>query len=117
MAAVVLVAAACGGTGATASPTQAAQVVPVQEADFKITPATLNLTGSRFTFAVNSAGPTPHNFNIRDSGGATLAATKDLHTGDSDAVTVTLPAGTYTYFCAFPGHESLGMHGTLVVTR
>jgi uncharacterized cupredoxin-like copper-binding protein len=120
MAAVVVVATACGGTGAgataNATPTSAAQAVAVQEADFKITPATLALTGSTFTFNVTSAGPTPHNFNIRNDSG-TLASTKDLRTGGSDTVTVTLTPGTYTFFCAFPGHESLGMHGTLTVTQ
>lgn len=75
----------------------------------------MTLAGSTFTFTVTSAGPTPHNFNIRNETG-TLAATVHLRTGDSDTVTATLPAGTYTYFCAFPGHESLGMHDTLTVT-
>jgi uncharacterized cupredoxin-like copper-binding protein len=117
MAAFVVLVTACGGAGATATPTSAAQAVPVQEADFKITPATLSLTGSTFTFNVTSTGPTIHNFNIRDSAGATLTSTKDLHTGESDAVTVTLAPGTYQFFCEEPGHESLGMHGTLTVTQ
>jgi plastocyanin len=30
-------------------------------------------------------------------------------------ITFTAPAGTYTYYCAIPGHEMLGMRGTLVV--
>ncbi|MDQ1374638.1 MAG: hypothetical protein QOJ09_1976 [Actinomycetota bacterium] len=31
-------------------------------------------------------------------------------------VTFTAPAGTYTYYCAIPGHRALGMEGTLTVT-
>jgi plastocyanin len=117
MAAFVVLVTACGGAGATATPTSAAQAVPVQEADFKITPATLSLTGSTFTFNVTSTGPTIHNFNIRDSAGATVTSTKDLHAGESDAVTLTMAPGTYQIFSEEPGHDSLGKHGTLTVTQ
>ena len=63
-----------------------------------------------------ATGPTPHNFNVRDASGTVLLSTKDLHAGDSTSVSGQLAPGTYTFFCAFPGHESLGMHGTLTVT-
>jgi plastocyanin len=112
LAAATVLFVACTG-GATSSPTPVS--VNVQVADFKITPATIAVTGTTFSFDVRSQGPTPHNFNIRDDSG-TLASTVDLHTGDSDTIGATLAPGTYTYFCAFPGHESLGMHGTLTVT-
>lgn len=103
---------ACG-TGTTSTPTPIA--VGVQLADFRIQPATTTLNGSTFTFEVTSSGPTPHNFNIRNESGR-IASSMDLSTGESDTVTTTLAPGTYTYYCAFPGHESLGMRGTLTVS-
>jgi uncharacterized cupredoxin-like copper-binding protein len=83
--------------------------------DFEIVPDTTTVP-SNVTFSVHSDGPTPHNFNLRDSSGNVVVSSKDLRKGDSDTVVGQLPAGTYTFFCAFPGHESLGMHGTLTVT-
>lgn len=35
--------------------------------------------------------------------------------GDTDTGTITLPAGTYIYFCDVEGHRSAGMEGTLTV--
>jgi uncharacterized cupredoxin-like copper-binding protein len=105
---------ACGGAS-TATPTAAAVAVGVQLADFKITLASTTLSGSSFTFEVSSSGPTPHNFNIRDDEGRIYGST-DLSTGESDTVAATLAPGTYTFYCAFPGHESLGMKGTLTVS-
>ncbi len=44
-----------------------------------------------------------------------LAATKLLGAGESDTITVTLPAGTYDYICTFPAHAMVGMHGVITV--
>jgi plastocyanin len=123
--------AACAGPNATKTPTGAptsapaatpagslaasATAVDVTLQDFKIVPATTLVPGN-VTFNVHSNGPTPHNFNLRDASGAVVLSSKDLHTGDSDVVSGQLAPGTYTFFCAFPGHESLGMHGTLTVS-
>jgi plastocyanin len=101
---------------ATSTPATAPTPVPVQLADFKITLDPTTLSGSTFAFGVTSSGPTPHNFNIRDDSGR-IAGSMDLSTGESDTVIATLAPGSYTFYCAFPGHESLGMHGTLTVSR
>lgn len=100
---------------ATPTPAPAAVAVAVELADFKITLDSTTLSGSTFAFEVTSAGPTPHNFNIRDDSG-TVAGSMDLSTGETDTVTASLAPGSYTFYCAFPGHESLGMHGTLTVS-
>ena len=83
--------------------------------DFKIVPA-LTTVPSNVVFNVHSTGPTPHNFNVRDASGKVVLSSHDLRAGDSETVAGQLAPGTYTFFCAFPGHESLGMHGTLTVT-
>ncbi len=122
---VIGLAAACAGPASTTQPPAATTqpsagaaspvAVAVTEQDFKILPATMTVT-SNVEFDVHSDGPTPHNFNVRDASGTVLLSTKDLRAGDSASVTGQLPPGTYTFFCAFAGHESLGMHGTLTVT-
>jgi uncharacterized cupredoxin-like copper-binding protein len=35
--------------------------------------------------------------------------------GESVTESVTVPAGTYTFYCSIPGHRSSGMEGTLTV--
>jgi plastocyanin len=69
------------------------------------------------SLAVTNAGPTIHNLAIRSSGGAILGTTKDLKPGTSETLTADIPAGTYAIICTLPGHESLGLKGTLTVTR
>ena len=36
--------------------------------------------------------------------------------GGTSTDTLTLKAGTYTFYCPVPGHEAAGMKGTLTVT-
>jgi plastocyanin len=92
--------------------------IVVTLADFMITPATIDAVGSVVTFDVNNQGPTPHNFTVRDSTGTILGATPNLSTGQGQELMVTFPGpGTYIVFCSLPGHESLGVKGTLVVTE
>ena len=122
-AAALLLLAACASPGSTAAPTAssapasaaAPTAVAVTLMDFKITPATTTVSGN-VEFDVHSDGPTPHNFTIRDASNNVVLHSKDLRAGESDTVSGQLTPGTYTFFCAFPGHESLGMHGTLTVT-
>ena len=35
--------------------------------------------------------------------------------GDTETLTLNLPAGTYTFYCNVPGHRAAGMEGTLTV--
>jgi plastocyanin len=100
---------------ASAQPSTAGTELAVTLRDFEIDPDTLTAAGT-VTFAVTSEGPTPHNFTIRDANDVVVAHSVDLRTGDSDTVEADLAPGEYTFFCAFAGHESLGMHGTLTVT-
>ena len=66
---------------------------------------------------VTNTGPTVHNVAIRDDAGAALGTTADLREGESETLVVDLPAGSYILFCSLPGHESLGIKGTLTVTE
>ena len=90
--------------------------------DFSITPTKISVPAGSFTLFVTNDGKTPHNFTIRSPHGPVGASTKivahtrDLNPGQSDVVVATLPAGEYTFYCAFAGHEQLGMAGDFSVT-
>lgn len=128
LAALALLALSGGAMAQDASPTastapassgplaSAVAAIPVTLADFSIMPGDLQVTGTTVSFEVVNDGPTPHNLAIRDEAGTILGTTADLSQGARATLTVTLPAaGTYVTFCTLPGHESLGVKGTLTV--
>ena len=82
--------------------------------DFTLDPIDLKVSGT-FALAVTNEGPTLHNITIRAEDGTVLVGTKDLREGQSEVLTVDLQPGTYTTFCSLPGHESLGIVGSLTV--
>lgn len=128
--------AACGGSGTSTAPTTgsassttpveslapssapsaAAEGTPVIVKDFTLDPLDVAVAGA-VSLAVTNAGPTVHNVAIRDDAGALLGTTADLKSGEAETLTVDLPAGAYVLFCSLPGHESLGIKGTLTVTE
>ena len=87
---------------------------PIVVKDFTIDPKDVTAAGT-VSLAVTNAGPTVHNLSIRGTGDEVVGKTRDLKAGESETLTVELPAGTYVLFCSLPGHESLGMKGTLTV--
>lgn len=109
-----LLATACASP--LAQPTTTPTPSSVLLLDFKIEPSSLVSDGA-LLIAVTSDGPTPHNLTIRDADEAIRAQSADLSAGQSDTIDVELEPGSYTIFCAFPGHESLGMRATLTVTN
>ena len=129
---LALALAACGGSGTSAAPTTgaagpaavassapsaaAAEGTPVIVKDFTLVPLDVAVAGA-VSLAVTNEGPTVHNVAIRDDAGSVLGTTADLREGEAETLTVDLPAGTYVLFCSLPGHESLGIKGTLTVTE
>ena len=103
-------------SASAASSAAATNATPITVKDFSLDPNTLAVRGT-VSLAVTNAGPTVHNVTIRDSSGKVLGSTADLKPGEAATLTVDLPAGTYTMFCSLPGHESLGVKGTLTVTK
>ncbi len=123
--------AACGSGAATQTPgassatgpsqtgpaaSASADSTPITVRDFALDPKDVTVQGP-VSLAVTNAGPTIHNVSIRDASGKVVAATKDLKTGGTETLGVDLPAGSYVLFCSLPGHESLGIKGTLTVTK
>ena len=115
-----LLLAACGTAegGATGSPSApAAAATELIVRDMTIDPGELSLPAGEIALAVTNEGPTPHNVRIRDANGDVLFGTSDLRRDESETTTGTLEAGEYTMFCSLPGHESLGVVGTLTITE
>ena len=111
---LALTIAACGTSGGTSAPGVAG--TPIHVLDFKLNPATVSTSGGSVSLAVTNDGPTIHNVTIRDAAGTVIAATKDLRAGESETLSTKIAPGTYVLFCSLPGHESLGVKGTLTVT-
>jgi plastocyanin len=66
------------------------------------------------TIDFDNKQPLQHDVAVEDSSGKELGAT-DLVSSGTASTTVTLQAGTYTFFCTVPGHRDAGMEGTLTV--
>jgi len=84
--------------------------------DFKLDPATITVKGTVLSLAVTNNGPTIHNVTIRQGSGPELFGTADLKAGGSETLVHAIAPGTYVLYCDLPGHESLGIVGTLTVT-
>lgn len=61
-------------------------------------------------FATSAISAPEH---IPANNSALVAHTKLLGPGESDTIEFTVPAGTYTYICSFPGHY-MSMTGVLI---
>lgn len=114
---------ACGGSaGATGNPSgnpavsaPASSAATVKLVDFSLSPSSVSVPAGASIQVVN-AGQSTHNLWIRDASGKTLARTPELKPGATAMLSVPANAGSYTIYCQEPGHESLGMRGTLSVT-
>ena len=112
-------AAAPATAAATAAPRPTAPdgAIKVSLTDFAITPSTLSAKAGSVVFFVSNDGKTPHNLSLFDAGKKDAGHSPDLNPGQAAVLTVTLAAGTYHLDCSLPGHESLGMSGTLTVSQ
>jgi nitrite reductase (NO-forming) len=83
-----------------------------QTEDFKFAQNELHvLAGSEVKLGLLNTNISPHSFDIDEL---------DLHiampANDSAETTLTITQpGTYTFYCAIPGHREVGMVGSLIV--
>jgi plastocyanin len=124
LAALAVVAVAGCGNAGTGSATPVApatagspstMTTPLTERDFRFDQPSVSIP-SGTALEVTNAGPTVHNVAIETTSGAVLATTRDLKPGTSEVLPLALPAATYKMICSLPGHESLGLKGTLTIT-
>lgn len=107
--------AACGGGGNGGS--QPAGSFKVTMTEYKFDPSTVNASSGKVVFFLVNGGSVAHDLIIRDSNNNRVAGSELISAGDTSVFTVdNIAAGTYTYFCDQPGHESSGMKGTLTIT-
>ncbi len=124
--ALLLVAAACTGDGGGSTDggggesggEQAAgsTTFEVTLTDFAIAPDLIEAApGEALVFNVSNDGNSPHTFAVDTGGG--VEATRELQAGESETLEVAaLQAGDYKISCTIPGHEDLGMVGSLAVS-
>ncbi len=99
-------------TPAAAAGANSADSVEISMVDLAFEPSDLTIAADTdATIVLTNNGAAPHNFYFDDL---------DIHSGtlssgDTETLTVNLPAGTYTFYCNVPGHKQAGMVGTLTV--
>jgi plastocyanin len=76
---------------------------------------TLTATSTHVVIDFTNKSPVPHNVTVANSAGKVLGATPTF-TGGTKTLTLTLPAGSYVFYCSVPGHRQAGMQGTLTVS-
>lgn len=123
--ALLLVAAACTGDGGGSADggggegggEQAAgsATFEVTLTDFAISPDLIEAApGEALAFNVSNNGNSPHIFAVDTGGG--VEATRELQPGETETLEVAaLQTGDYKISCTIPGHEDLGMVGSLAI--
>jgi plastocyanin len=114
---LVLGIAACGGSSSS-SGSQPAGSTKVTMSDYKFAPATTTVKPGTATFFLVNSGAVSHDMVVMSSDGSkTLGRSELIQPGDSGVLTINnLAAGSYPFICDQPGHEALGMKGTLTVS-
>jgi plastocyanin len=99
----------------TLKTSQTLPVVAAPGGALKFAPSELKAKTGLATIKVAVAAP-GHTFTMQDP--TTLFASLSLNAGGTtdSGVAYFAKAGSYTYFCAIPGHEAAGMKGTITVT-
>ncbi len=91
----------------------AQSTVTMSMVEFAFQPSTVSVNGTTVTFNARNDGQFPHNIAIDGRDGSIFA--DDLTAGQSATASITLPPGTYTFYCPVDGHRDRGMVGTLTV--
>ena len=112
-----------GDVAATTSTTTAADSgggastsVSMTEYEFDPSDAT---SSSGDTLELTNDGQIPHNYTIVEGdatgGGAEVAASDDIASGDSGTLSVDAEPGDYGVLCTIPGHAEQGMTGSIKI--
>jgi uncharacterized cupredoxin-like copper-binding protein len=115
---VVFVASACAPA---AAPTAAGAAVPPEQItvsatdDFHFNPSTITVkAGQPLNVTFQNGGEILQDFTVQQGLDKPVVITEDGGKSGTATVTYRKP-GTYKFFCSQPGHDQLGMHGTITV--
>ena len=104
--------AACSDEDITGG--DAEEQVSIALREYDIAPERIEVTAGEIEFVVNNEGDRVHRLAVRAPGG--VERTGDIDPGDTERMTVDLPAGTYEIYDPRNDHRSRGMRATVVVT-
>jgi uncharacterized cupredoxin-like copper-binding protein len=114
---VLLFAAACSpkAVPAAAAALPAEQVIVVGTDDFRMNPSTITVkAGQPLEVTFKNGVEILHDFTVQQ--GLARPVTILDQGAQSGIATITYDKpGTYKFFCSQPGHDQLGMHGTIAV--
>ena len=114
---VLFVASACAPAAAPAAGAAlpAEQITVTGSDDFRFNPSTITVqAGQPLEVTFQNGGEILHDFTVQQ--GLTNPVTILEQPGTSGTATITYAKpGTYKFFCSQPGHDQLGMHGTITV--
>jgi plastocyanin len=74
----------------------------------------LSAKAGKVTIEFSNSSPIEHDVAVAQ--GSAVAGQTPVFTGATKTLTLTLKAGTYTFYCTVPGHRQAGMEGTLTVS-
>jgi len=103
-----------GAEGGTAGTPSSVEFEPDPSGGLEFTTDSATAKAGKVTVDFTNLSGVPHNVAIEDSSGKTLGETEIIPKG-SESTVVNLKPGTYTFYCAVPGHREAGMEGTLTV--
>jgi plastocyanin len=105
------------GTPAPASsPAAATKLSLAADPGGQLSYSTKELTAKAGTVTITFTNESPVEHNVTVAEGSKVLGATPTFAGGSKTLTLTLKAGTYTFYCSVPGHRQAGMEGTLKVT-
>lgn len=118
LAATVITLAACGSDdggddgAATDSASGDGTTLEIEAGDLYFDPEDLSAEAGEITVALDNVGAVEHDFVIEEEGDEMVVQAAP---GESATGTISLDAGSYTYYCSVPGHRTT-MEGSLEVS-
>lgn len=111
---VILTLTACAsGDGTSSEPVDAGDgTVQVEASDLAFSPTQVSAAAGEIEVELENTGAAEHDFVIEEAGDEVVVQAAP---GETATGTIELEAGTYTFYCAVPGHREAGMEGTLEV--
>lgn len=108
-----LVVSGCGGDDGGGEAAAAADgSIAIEAGDLYFDPESITAEAGEIEFTLENTGGVEHDLVIEEAGDEQVV---HADPGETATGSITLEAGTYTYYCQVPGHRT-SMEGTLEVS-